>query len=130
MPVARPVGAFQARSASRPRSGSLCWVASSMSAPTISRDRRRPGQSMPDGSSTPLCSKTCLGAVRYRRLSSRSRPGFPCSRLRQSAASQSVSRSMARSRIRGEGGISGLGGCKIGSLRGLVQAGNAGPRSP
>ena len=23
-----------------------------------------------------------------------------------------------------------MGGCKIGSLRGLVQAGNAGPRSP
>src|SRR6266487_2013577 len=49
---------------------------------------------------------------------------------RQSAASQSVSRSIARSRIRGEGGISGMGGCKIGSRRGLVQAGNAGPRSP
>jgi hypothetical protein len=29
-----------------------------------------------------------------------------------------------------EGGISGMGGCKIGSRRGLVQAGNAGPRSP
>ena len=37
---------------------------------------------------------------------------------------------ITRWRIRGEGGISGLGGCKIGSRRGLVQAGNAGPRSP
>ena len=56
-----------------------------------------------------------------------SRPSMPgpC----QSAASQSASRSIARSRIRGEGGISGMGGRKIGSLRGLGQAGNAGPRS-
>ena len=48
---------------------------------------------------------------------------------RQSAASQSASRSIARSRICGEGGISGMGGCKIGSRRGLGHAGNAGPRS-
>ena len=66
-----------------------------------------------------------------RRLSPRPPPGLQyASGRRQSAASQSASRSTARSRMRGEGGISGLGGCKIGSLRGLGRAGNAGPRSP
>ena len=64
-------------------------------------------------------------------LSSRSPPGHqhpPGDR--QSAASQPASRSIARWRICGDGGISGLGGCKIGSRPGPVQAGNAGPRSP
>ena len=84
---------------------------------------------MPDSSSTPLCSKTCSGAVipaaviaatsRLSLLPAASVRGFPVG----------VAVSIA-SRIRGEGGISGMGGCKIGSLRGLVQAGNAGPRSP
>ena len=110
-----------------------------------------PGQAMPvqvqvqDGSSASLCSRTGASwswtwvirgtpPVRRqerRRLSPRSPPGLQyASGRRQSAASQSASRSIARSRIRGDGGISGLGGCKIGSLPGLVQAGNAGPRSP
>lgn len=48
----------------------------------------------------------------------------------QSAASQSASRSMARWRIRGDGVISGLGGCRIAPLDALDQAGNAWPRSP
>lgn len=48
---------------------------------------------------------------------------------RQSAASQSASASITFWRTCGNGGISGLGGCKIGSRPGLVQAGNAGPRS-
>ncbi len=34
-----------------------------------------------------------------------------------------------RSRMRGEGGISGLGGCKIGSLRGLLQDGKRGTQA-
>ena len=49
---------------------------------------------------------------------------------RQSAASKSASRSAARCRICGDGVISGLGGCKIASLPGPGQVGNAGPRSP
>jgi hypothetical protein len=47
----------------------------------------------------------------------------------QSAASQSASRSAARSRTSVDGRISGLGGCKIASLREAVQLGKAGPRS-
>jgi hypothetical protein len=97
------------------------------------------------GSSASLCSRTRAGRswtrssaarrpARHRRcrwLSSRSLPGLQAvPGRRQSAASQSVSRSITRWRIRGDGGISGLGGCKIGSRPGLVQAGNAGPRSP
>ena len=63
-------------------------------------------------------------------LSPRSPPGLQyASGRRQSAASQSAPRFVARCRICGDGGISGLGGCKIGSRPGLVQAGNAGPRS-
>jgi hypothetical protein len=63
-------------------------------------------------------------------LSPRSPPGLQyVPGRRQSAASQSASRSIARSRMRGDGGIAGLGGCKIGSGPGLVRAGNAGPRS-
>ena len=41
---------------------------------------------------------------------------------RQSAASQSASRSITRCRICGDGAISGLGGCKIASLPGPGQA--------
>ena len=66
--------------------------------------------------------------LRERRwLSPRSPPGLQyASGCHQSAASQSASRSIARSRMRGDGGISGLGGCKIGSRPGPVRAGNAG----
>jgi hypothetical protein len=59
-------------------------------------------------------------------LSSQSSTGFRRGGgRRQSAASQSASRSITRCRICGDGAISGLGGCKIGSLPGPVQAGNA-----
>ena len=57
----------------------------------------------------------------------KTRPGPGC---RQSAASQSASRSITRSRICGDGVISGLGGCKMASLDGPVQGGKAWPRSP
>jgi hypothetical protein len=43
----------------------------------------------------------------------------------QSAASQSPSRSPARSSTCGDGWISGLGGCKVASRPGLGQGGNA-----
>ena len=47
----------------------------------------------------------------------------------QSAASRSRSRPAARSSIRGDGSIWGLGGCRIASLASPVHAGNAVPRS-
>jgi hypothetical protein len=114
--------------------------------PRLARDRGGPGRSRcrtarrcrccPGGapSGPELRSSAARRPARHRRcrcLSSRSGPGLQeVTGRRQSAASQSASRSITRSRIRGDGGISGLGGCKIGSLPGLVRAGNAGPRSP
>ena len=97
-----------------------------------------------DGSPTSLCSRT--GASRswtqVIRHAGGPAPGTPVAVIavtspppdppghRQSAASQSASRSITFWRICGDGGISGLGGCKIGSRPGPVQAGNAGSRSP
>ena len=137
-----PDQAGELAAARQPMQGSWC----SRRRPPSARHRGRPGRSSCRTARRRRCapgraqagpgprSSAARRPARHRRcrwLSSRSLPGLQdVPGHRQSAASQSASRSITRWRMCGEGGISGLGGCKIGSRPGPVQAGNAGPRSP